>query len=114
MTAIRVRCTVVQSPMNDADFNDDSENGYLDLLPWADPYIAMLAEKLQAEHRRESLLENTPTCRHNAYDDRFVTCGEDRPPLSDPQDDVIPSWRWDESRRFDATNGERRFSRLSS
>lgn len=44
-----IHCTVVEvSDMTDI-FGSNSEGGFEDLVPWADPYIASLIDKLRAE-----------------------------------------------------------------
>jgi hypothetical protein len=53
----RIRCTVVQVSGNE---NRCMSRGALarEVLPWADPYVAQLIEKLQREVREERRLQS--------------------------------------------------------
>jgi hypothetical protein len=48
-----IHCTLVEVGMSDPLFG--SSRGFRDLVPWADPYIAALLEKLRREAADEEL-----------------------------------------------------------
>jgi hypothetical protein len=47
--AYSVQCTVVEIPAMSEALRRRGLPGFVDLVPWADPYIAGLVEKLQME-----------------------------------------------------------------
>jgi hypothetical protein len=50
--AYSIHCTIVEVPEMSQALRRRGLPGYLDLVPWADPYIASLVEKLQSEGGR--------------------------------------------------------------
>jgi hypothetical protein len=72
MVARTLHCTVIEVPaMNEP--RGSRKAGFEDLVPWADPYIAALIEKLRREYESD---DDTPRCEN-----RLV--GELPPPLND-------------------------------
>ena len=47
-----IHCTVVEVPIMSEALRRRGLAGFVDMLPWADPYIASLVEKVQAEGGR--------------------------------------------------------------
>ncbi len=45
--ARRIRCAIVEVPAMNDPHDRSRRNGFNDLVPWADPYIAALVEKLR-------------------------------------------------------------------
>lgn len=90
MTDQGIRCAVIESrPHRQASCADranhgdvDNEQQYLDLLPWADPYIAALVHNLELS-------------RSNIVQRRLNSCrAEVRPPLN------LPTTKFDLPGRF--------------
>ena len=50
--AYSIHCTVVEVPQMSEALRRRGMCGFADLVPWADPYIASLVEKVQAEGGR--------------------------------------------------------------
>ena len=50
--AYSIHCTVVEVPQMSEALRRRGMQGYVDLVPWADPYIASLVEKVQSEGGR--------------------------------------------------------------
>jgi hypothetical protein len=50
--AYSIHCTIVEVPEMSEALRRRGLPGYLDLVPWADPYIASLVEKVQSEGGR--------------------------------------------------------------
>jgi hypothetical protein len=66
----KIRCALIEArPMSDSA-PDEEADGFRDLVPWADPYIAALIEKLRRSAR---------------FDDRGPAC--ELPPPLDSRDD---------------------------
>lgn len=89
--AYSINCTIVEVPAMSEALRRRGLPGYVDLVPWADPYIASLVEKVQTEGGR--LLGRTaatPTraeCPPPAYGDFSNPCRE---PGSRPRSTIRP------------------------
>lgn len=51
-----IHCTVVEVPAMNEPFQ--SSRGFEDLIPWADPYIVALVEKVRRDERLERATDN--------------------------------------------------------
>lgn len=70
MTNRRIHCQVLEMPVSNHLERSRSQAEPRDLLPWADPYIAALLEKVE---RRENNWQNDP----RATDDRADVWDDD-------------------------------------
>jgi|SwirhisoilCB2_FD_contig_61_4218165_length_667_multi_3_in_0_out_0_1 hypothetical protein len=85
----RVHCQVVEVPTF-SPTGRSAERCCRDLLPWADPYIAALMTKLQAECASQDISENSShpndgDCCYSAAEDVWL---EDDERTLDPVDDL--------------------------
>src|SRR4051812_18769893 len=60
-----LHCTVVEVPAMTDPFDARSGEAFRDLIPWADPYIAALMEKLRQAQRLEPTDELPPPLSGN-------------------------------------------------
>jgi hypothetical protein len=80
-----IHCTLVEVSAMTEPFGNASHHGFRDLVPWADPYIAALIEKLRHASDEEDEAE------------RLEAVDELPPPLSGDPDDT--PWQADWSPR---------------
>lgn len=66
MVAPHIHVAIVHQPATTrpraATARRDQDSPVADLLPWADPYIAMLAARLEAQGREEARSASQTTC----------------------------------------------------
>ena len=82
-----VYCTLVRTPDMKDSLRPASSGGFEDLVPWADPYIAALIEKLRRDHAR------------GEEDEQAGMVGELAPPLDNGDKDQDAPWQADWSPR---------------
>ncbi len=56
-----IRCTVLETPAMSDSFHSQNRREFRDLVPWADPYIAALIEKLRRSDVSEDPADD-PDC----------------------------------------------------
>jgi hypothetical protein len=69
-----IHCTVVEVPAMNDPFDPRPEDGLRDLVPWADPYIAALIDKLRRavenDRRENYLIDDVPPPQDSRDSDR--------------------------------------------
>jgi hypothetical protein len=88
-----IHCTVIEVPAmtNPKPFERHSADGFRDLVPWADPYIAALVEKLRnaddfpEEADRSDVVDELPPPFGNDQADRDIPWQADWSPRNWPR-----------------------------
>lgn len=75
-TSHSIHCAVIEVPTMSDNDGEDRAHGFRDLVPWADPYIAALIDKL----------------RRSADCDEVEFVGELPPPLDSQDADADDDW----------------------
>ena len=86
----KVFCTVVRVPVSEETPHGRFANRPSDLLPWADPYIARLVQKLQNEVRLERMQARSAVRSHNPL----------KNDLDPPSPCTESEWEWTEDTRW--------------
>jgi hypothetical protein len=95
-----IYCTVIEAPAMSDDLGS-AAGRFADLVPWADPYIAALLEKLRrAERDRAEASDDCDT--HGRETDNWDGCDDEvaeLPPPLESDNDHDSAWEADWSNR---------------
>lgn len=85
-----IHCTVVEVPPM-SDYLGSHAGGFEDLVPWADPYIKALVEKLKRTQELEQSLDQAQSAAEGAR--------AELPPPLESDNDLDSGWQVDWSSR---------------